>query len=104
MDEIKPLIVDFEEVIGTYLACVPADDGKLITKFLNFTCKSEKGDIYTIAIPNVLVKQHEKEELADGEGRVRRAGLQETPESETSRSEEQEDQAGSESEDTGAEA
>jgi hypothetical protein len=102
MEDIKPLIVDFESIVGVYMACVP--EGNKVTNFLNFTCRTEKGDIYTIAVPHVFVKQHKKEELADGEGRVRRAGLQKAPEGETSRSEEQEDQAGSESEDTGAEA
>lgn len=73
-------------------------------KFLNLGFEDEDGNLYMFSIPGVMVKKFNKEELKDGEGRVRRAGLQEAPESTTSRSEEQEDQAGSESEDTGAKA
>ena len=74
-------------------------------KFLNLVFTTEEGDVYAIAIPSVMARKLKKEEISDGEGRVRRAGFSEaTEESETLTSEGEADKDGDTSQDTGTEA
>lgn len=95
----EPEIIGLDGILDAKIIRKLAKDDILVITFRG----EEEGTAYTVAIPNVMVKKHKKEELENGESGTGRAGFQETTEFEAERSESEEDQNGSESEDSGAE-
>jgi len=92
-------IVDFDDIVGAKLIILEANN----TNVVSLTCTDANGDYYAIAIPNVIYKKFEKEEVTDGEGRVGHTGVSETTDGEKESSSDvgEEDNSGDASEDQG---
>ncbi len=92
-------VTDLGQILGVQIVTLNK------TKFLNLLVGVNEDDIYSVAIPDVMVKKMKKEDVKDGEGRVRRSGLsQATEESETISAEGEADPGSDESQDQGTEA
>ena len=91
-------VTDLGQIVGAQIVTINKN------KFLNLMVMINEDDIYSVAIPDVMVKKMKKEDVSDGEGRVRRAGLSEaTEESETIETEGEADSGSDESQDQRAE-
>ena len=97
-DYVEPEIITMSDICGIKLVKNLED-----TNFLTFNMQAADGEMYAVAIPNVLIHSL-KEVNENGESGAGRSGVQETTEIETGRSEQQEDQAGGEGENEGTEA
>lgn len=95
---VEPEIITMNDICGIKLVKNLED-----TNFLTFNMQAADGEMYAVAIPNVLI-HNLKEVPKDGESGAGRTGVQTTAEIETGGSEQQESQAGSEGENEGAEA
>lgn len=97
---VEPEIITISDICG----------GKIVknlenSNFLTLKVKTSDDEIYAVAIPDVLFHKITKEDVKDGEGRVRRSGLsQATEESKTISAEGEANPGSDESQDQGTEA
>lgn len=94
-EHVEPEIITIGDICGIKL--IKDLEG---LNFLTFNMKAADGELYSVAVPEVLI-HNLKEVSKDGESGAGCSGVQEATEIEAGRSEQQEDQTGSEGEDEG---